>query len=45
MSTPKKTKRAPAQQEIPKAAAPEPKNSKKFDKWELQKRVDEWAKS
>jgi hypothetical protein len=40
-----RTKRSPAQQEIPKAAAPEPKNAKKLDKWELQKRVDEWAKS
>lgn len=40
-----RTKRTPDQQEIPKAKAPEPKNTKKLDKWELQKRVDEWAKS
>lgn len=40
-----RTKRTPDQQEIPKAKAPEPKNTKKLDKWELQKRVDEWVKS
>jgi hypothetical protein len=40
-----RSSRQSKQPEIPKAPAPEPKKPQKFDKWELQKRVDEWAKS
>lgn len=39
----KKTSAAP--QEIPKAEAPEPKTTKKMDKWALKAQVDKWANS